>query len=80
MGRTFLRPAPRLACERRPDLWKYAGREPAIAAMLEDPIVRLVMQRDGLTADDVREVVARARVARRRRCGRERACLQLVEL
>jgi hypothetical protein len=36
----------------------YSGNhEPSIEEMLEDPIVGLVMQRDSVTADEVRSVM-----------------------
>jgi hypothetical protein len=40
-----------------------AGIEPAIADMLSDPVVRLVMRRDGLSDDDLWRAV---------QCGRTR--------
>ena len=39
----------------------YVGNsEPAIEEVLADPIVHLVMSRDGLRVDDVRTVITRA--------------------
>jgi hypothetical protein len=35
--------------------------ELTLEEMLADPIVQLVMRRDGITADDVRAVIAEAR-------------------
>ena len=35
--------------------------ELSLEEMLADPIVKLVMQRDGVVADDVRAIVAQAR-------------------
>jgi hypothetical protein len=46
-----------------------AGVEPALEEMLRDPIVRLVMRRDGLEPRDVRCVV----VATRRRLSGDRS-------
>lgn len=39
--------------------------EPSLSELLNDPIMRLLLERDGLTPDDVREVVA---TAARRQC------------
>ena len=44
----------------QPDLWKYAGREPSLGEMLNDPIVHLVMARDNLTAHLVGQEMAQA--------------------
>ena len=43
-------------------------REPRLDDVLADPVVRLVMARDGVTLDDMRDVVssARARLLSRR--------------
>lgn len=40
-----------------------AHKELTLDELLADPIVQLVMQRDGVTAADVREVIERARRA-----------------
>ncbi|WP_157083127.1 hypothetical protein [Novosphingobium lentum] len=40
-----------------------ANKEFTLDELLADPIVQLVMQRDGVTPEDVREVVNRARQA-----------------
>jgi len=40
-----------------------AHKELTLDELLADPIVQLVMQRDGVTADDVRQVIERARQA-----------------
>ena len=45
----------------RPD-WSEAGLEPNLSKLLADPIVHLVMRRDGLTTDDVRAAVRLAQV------------------
>lgn len=37
------------------------GREPQLDDMMADPVVRLVMARDGVTLDDLRDVVTEAR-------------------
>jgi hypothetical protein len=42
--------------------WMCAGREPALSSMIDDPIVRLVMKRDGLTSADVWRIVERAQL------------------
>ena len=36
-------------------------REPQLEDVLADPVVRLVMARDGVTLDDMRDVVSSAR-------------------
>jgi|AGTN01.1.fsa_nt_gi hypothetical protein len=42
------------------DPWRYG--EPALAEVMEDPLVHLVMKRDGLVPQDVWPVLCRARV------------------
>lgn len=37
----------------RDKAWSEAGQEPKIEDLMADPIVHLVMRRDGLTADQV---------------------------
>ena len=37
--------------------WSEAGPEPKLSEMLADPIVHLVMRRDGLTMDDLHAAV-----------------------
>ena len=44
----------------KPD-WSGAGIEPALADVMNDPLVRLVMRRDSLTPDQVWSVVNAAR-------------------
>ena len=44
----------------KPD-WSGAGIEPALADVMNDPLVRLVMRRDSLTPDEVWSVVNAAR-------------------
>ena len=44
------------------DLWTEAGDEPSVAALLDEPIMALLLDYDRLTADDVWAVVAEARV------------------
>jgi hypothetical protein len=40
----------------------YVGNaEPALSEILKDPIIRLVMLRDGVLAEDLDKIVARAR-------------------
>lgn len=41
------------------------GIEPSLEEVLSDPIVRLVMRRDGLSPSDLRHVVATFRQSRR---------------
>ena len=41
--------------------WLAAGKEPTLADMLADPIVALVMRRDGVSPAQLRAVVATAR-------------------
>ena len=52
----------------KPD-WSGAGIEPALADVMNDPLVRLVMRRDSLTPGEVWSVVN----AVRRRQNRDRA-------
>ncbi len=42
-------------------IWAHAGPEPELDDMLADPIVHLVLKRDGLTRDDVVAVMRQAR-------------------
>ena len=42
--------------------WMEAGVEPGLCDVLADPLVHLVMRRDGVTQGELRGVVARARV------------------
>ena len=46
--------------------WCAAGQEPALEAMLDDPIVRAVMASDDVTAQDVRRAVDSAAATRSR--------------
>lgn len=40
----------------------YVGNgEPALSEILKDPIIRLVMSRDGVLAEELDKIVARAR-------------------
>lgn len=41
--------------------WSRAGIEPSLEEVLEDPIVSLLLRRDGLTSYDVRRVTDAAR-------------------
>lgn len=43
--------------------WREAGEEPALAQVLDDPIVRMVMRRDGVEIADLKAVIARAQAA-----------------
>jgi hypothetical protein len=43
--------------------WQGAGTEPALADVLADPEVHLVMRRDGVAPVELRAVIARARDA-----------------
>ena len=54
---------------------KRFDEEPSIEEMLADPIVRLIMRRDGLVAGDVRAVLVRAaeRLSRVKGGGRSKA-------
>jgi hypothetical protein len=47
--------------------WGTAGREPHLDDVFRDPIVHLVMRRDGVTLEQLRAVVAQARAALRGR-------------
>jgi len=53
---------------RRPPWWERGGQEPALAELLADPIMTLVLNRDGLTRQDVIDAVrlARRNLARQR--------------
>jgi hypothetical protein len=46
-------------------LWRKAGEEPDLAEVLADPLVHLVMRRDGVSLAQLQSVIARARVALR---------------
>jgi hypothetical protein len=46
-------------------LWRNAGEEPDLADVLADPIVHLVMRRDGVSLAQLQSVIARARAALR---------------
>lgn len=43
--------------------WQDAGVEPHLDHVMADPLVHLVMRRDGVSLDDLRGVVVRARQA-----------------
>jgi hypothetical protein len=45
----------------KPEQWKQAGLEPTLAEVMADPIVHLVMARDGIHAAQVAEAVSQAR-------------------
>lgn len=42
-------------------LWQEPGIEPSLEDMFADPLVHLVMQRDGIGRADVEEAIDRAR-------------------
>lgn len=48
-------------------VWSESGAEPELAEMMSDPLVHLVLARDGLTHDDLWNAVrvGRARLGRR---------------
>lgn len=48
-------PAPHLVSRRAADPWRHG--EPTLAEVMNDPIVHLLMRRDGLAADQVWSVV-----------------------
>jgi len=54
-GSASSQPAPGAAA---PD-WSRPGVEPLVTDVLADPIIRLVMRRDGVTARDLRALVER---------------------
>lgn len=43
--------------------WERAGTEPALADVLADPLVHLVLRRDGVSLAELRAVIARAQAA-----------------
>jgi hypothetical protein len=43
--------------------WSQTGQEPALVEVLADPIIHLVMRRDGVTLAQLHGVIARARWA-----------------
>jgi hypothetical protein len=45
----------------------FGNREPSLNEVFDDPIVRLLMERDGLPPDEARACVERARAALRER-------------
>ena len=47
--------------------WSVGGTEPALADLLADPIVHLVMRRDSVTDADLRRVIAVAQATLRSR-------------
>ena len=51
-------PGPQLISTRRFDSWRHG--EPSLSEVMADPIVHLVMRRDGLVADQVWPVVREA--------------------
>lgn len=55
--------------DRAQSRWERSGQEPRLEEMLADPMIELVMKRDGLTRDDLVALVqeARRRIGRRGR-------------
>ena len=51
----------------------FGNREPSLEEVFDDPIVRLLMERDGLPPDEARACVDRVRAALRERAARRRA-------
>ena len=46
-------------------LWRKAGEDPDLAEILADPLVHLLMRRDGVSRAQLEAVIAQARVALR---------------
>ncbi|HKO10304.1 MAG TPA: hypothetical protein VJ487_21545 [Alphaproteobacteria bacterium] len=44
--------------------WREAGKEPGLREVLADPLVHLVMRRDGVTLSQLEAVLARAKERR----------------
>ncbi len=44
--------------------WREAGKEPSLREVLADPLVHLVMRRDGVTLTQLEAVLARAKERR----------------
>jgi hypothetical protein len=59
-----------VAAARPGDRWTRAGVEPALEELLADPVLHLVMRRDGVSLAELRAVIAAARARRseRARC------------
>ena len=47
--------------------WSGAGDEPSLSEVLADPLVHLVMRRDGVTRSELEAVIAHGRTLLRRR-------------
>ncbi len=60
-GGASARPSPR---RRGASAWRHAGAEPTVEEALADPVVRLVMARDGVRDEDVRRAMAHAGLCR----------------
>ena len=60
----------RATLARRRDPWAGAGIEPSLAEVLADPLIHLIMRRDGVTPPELRAVVdaAKARLGAGRCC------------
>jgi hypothetical protein len=53
--------ADRLASRWTPERWSRAGVEPRVEDLLEDPMIHLVMRRDGIGTQEVMSAVGEAR-------------------
>jgi hypothetical protein len=62
--------SPGQATAPQPQFWREAGREPSLREALADPLVHLVMRRDGVSLAELEAVVAHAQA----RLGRELCC------
>jgi len=62
-----------LAPERWHQAWREAGKEPTLREILADPIVHLVMRRDGVTLAQLEAVLAHAKARAKER--RSLCCL-----
>lgn len=40
------------------DRWQDAGVEPTLSEVLSDPLIHLILRRDGLNLDDLRRAIA----------------------
>lgn len=44
-------------------MWIYDGAEPSLQELLSDPVIMILMQRDGVTRHDIETAIDRARLA-----------------
>jgi len=51
-----------------PGPWHEAGREPSVEELLREDIAVQLRRRDGISDEEVREVIAAARAALSERC------------